>query len=90
MDRVLVFWLSLGNLGQLCPGPRSSESNAHSRMMGAGRGLASSQGCPSQLGELAGTATLPPARVSLCKGVQSRPRGVKGHMWTALRTEALG
>lgn len=43
MDRVLVFWLSLGNLGRLCPGPRCPESNAHHRMMGAG-GLASSRG----------------------------------------------
>lgn len=61
MERVLALtgqpWATL--LWALVP----PESNAHSRMMGAG-GLASSQGCPSQLGELAGAATLRPAQVS--------------------------
>lgn len=29
MDRVLVFWLSLGNLGRLCSGPWSPLSPMH-------------------------------------------------------------
>lgn len=72
----LVFWLSLGNLGQLCLGLGPPESNAHHRMMGAG--------------DLASSGALLSWRATSLKDPVTATRSEGTHVWAVLCTEALG
>lgn len=79
---------SLGNLGQLCPGPRSPLSPMHHhRMMGAG-GLPP-PGVPFSAGRAGWSCHTSPSPGVPLKDPVTATRGEGTHVWMVLCTEAL-